>query len=147
MGLAFVAVGHEGHGGDHHGDGAAAYHGIHGRAIGAAVAADIAHRNGLVDAGCQQAAGDFANGLAIKRLQNGVITNRHPLGRHQANAAALDWNGTVELTQDHVRAEEAACTLRFSLSRLNTRDEVLAAADTVLQAARHLAEQKNLFVL
>jgi cysteine sulfinate desulfinase/cysteine desulfurase-like protein len=44
-------------------------------------------------------------------------------------------------------AEEAACTLRFSLSRLNTREEVLAAADTVIRAARHLAEQKNLCVI
>ncbi len=43
-------------------------------------------------------------------------------------------------------AGHAGSTLRFSLSRMNTRDEVLAAAAEVLRAAKHLAEQKGFLV-
>jgi cysteine desulfurase len=38
-------------------------------------------------------------------------------------------------------AAHASSTLRFSLSRMNTREEVLAAADEILRAARHVTEQ------
>jgi cysteine desulfurase len=38
-------------------------------------------------------------------------------------------------------AAHASSTLRFSISRMNTREEVLAAADEILRAARHLTEQ------
>lgn len=38
-------------------------------------------------------------------------------------------------------AAHASSTLRFSLSRMNTREEALTAADEILRAARHVTEQ------
>lgn len=40
----------------------------------------------------------------------------------------------------------AASTLRFSLSRMNTRDEVLAAADEVIRSARHIRDQRDVVI-
>jgi cysteine desulfurase len=43
-------------------------------------------------------------------------------------------------------AEHAASTLRFSLSRMNSRDEVMNAADEVIRAARHLVKQRDTLI-
>jgi cysteine desulfurase len=40
-------------------------------------------------------------------------------------------------------AKHASSTLRFSLSRMNTRDEVMAAAAEVIRTARHILEQRD----
>jgi cysteine sulfinate desulfinase/cysteine desulfurase-like protein len=40
-------------------------------------------------------------------------------------------------------AAHASNILRFSLSRMNTRDEVLAAAHEVIRAARHILDQRD----
>jgi cysteine sulfinate desulfinase/cysteine desulfurase-like protein len=40
-------------------------------------------------------------------------------------------------------AAHASSTLRFSLSRMNTRDEVMAAAAEVIRAASHILEQRD----
>jgi cysteine desulfurase len=40
-------------------------------------------------------------------------------------------------------AAHASCTLRFSLSRMNSRNEVLWAADEVIRAAQHIMDQRN----
>ena len=40
-------------------------------------------------------------------------------------------------------AAHASSTLRFSLSRMNTRDEVLEAVDEVIRSARHILDQRD----
>jgi cysteine desulfurase len=40
-------------------------------------------------------------------------------------------------------ATHAASTLRFSFSRMNTRDEVSAAAEEVIRSARHILDQRD----
>ncbi|MBV6499304.1 MAG: Cysteine desulfurase NifS [Prosthecobacter sp.] len=82
-----------------------------------------------------------AAGMLILLDQRGIACS----GGSACHTAALHPSPVLEAMG--CSAGEAACTLRFSLSRLNSREEVLAAADTVLQAARHLAEQKNLSVI
>lgn len=43
-------------------------------------------------------------------------------------------------------AAHASSTLRFSLSRMNTRDEVLEAVDEVIRAARHILDQRDVVI-
>lgn len=40
-------------------------------------------------------------------------------------------------------AAHATCTLRFSLSRMNSRNEVLWAANEVIRSAQHIMDQRN----
>jgi len=56
---------------------------------------------------------------------------------------------TLSLHPSHVLAamgydaSHAASTLRFSFSRMNTRDEVSAAAEAVIHSARHILDQRD----
>jgi len=81
--------------------------------------------------------GADAAGMLIVLDQRGIACS----GGSACHTASLHPSHVLEAMG--FDAEHAGCTLRFSLSRLNTRDEVLSAADEVLRAARHLAEQKG----
>lgn len=82
--------------------------------------------------------GADAAGMLILLDQRGIACS----GGSACHAASLHPSHVLEAMGHD--AGHAAATLRFSLSRLNTRDEVLCAAAEVLRAARHLAEQKRL---
>lgn len=81
--------------------------------------------------------GADAAGMLILLDQRGIACS----GGSACHTASLHPSHVLEAMG--FDAEHAAGTLRFSLSRLNTRDEVLSAAAEVLRAAKHLAEQKG----
>lgn len=100
--------------------------------------------------------GALVHGAAVPRLPNttslclpgvdaaGMIILLDQRGIECSGGSACH---TASLHPSHVLeamgydASHAASTLRFSLSRMNSREEVLAAAAEILRAARHLSEQ------
>jgi cysteine desulfurase len=81
--------------------------------------------------------GADAAGMLIVLDQRGIACS----GGSACHTASLHPSHVLEAMG--FDAGHAGSTLRFSLSRMNTRDEVLAAAAEVLRAAKHLAEQKG----
>lgn len=81
--------------------------------------------------------GADAAGMLIVLDQRGIACS----GGSACHTASLHPSHVLEAMG--FDAGHAGSTLRFSLSRMNTRDEVLAAAVEVLRVAKHLAEQKG----
>eukprot|EP01034_Spumella_vulgaris_P041081 gene41080-50835_t len=69
----------------------------------------VAHGHGFVHRGAQQAAGHFANLLAVFALQFGVFAHGHTLQCDEANALALQAGGVVDLREHLVCSGETPC--------------------------------------
>ncbi|MES2596128.1 MAG: cysteine desulfurase family protein [Verrucomicrobiota bacterium] len=82
--------------------------------------------------------GADAAGMLIVLDQRGIACS----GGSACHTASLHPSHVLEAMGHD--ATHAGSTLRFSTSRMNTRDEVISAVTEVLRAARHLTEQKGL---
>ena len=96
---AVVARGHEGGGAHFHRHGLAAHDGVDARAHGGMLRVHIGQGDGLVEARAQQAAGDFADLLAVCCLQLGVLAHGYALQGDQPHALAGQAGGVVELPE------------------------------------------------
>lgn len=81
--------------------------------------------------------GADAAGMLILLDQRGIACS----GGSACHTASLHPSHVLEAMG--FSAEHAASTLRFSLSRMNSRDEVMNAADEVIRAAQHLVKQRD----
>lgn len=78
-----------------------------------------------------------AAGMIILLDQRGIACS----GGSACHTASLHPSPVLEAMG--FSADHAGSTLRFSLSRMSSRDEVLEAAEEVIRTARHLVEQKG----
>src|SRR5438067_2289015 len=103
---AVVALRHEGHGGDLHRHRLATDDGVEPGARGRMRRRDVRHRDGLVDGGPEQAAGDFADLGARCILQLRVLAHRDALQSDEADTLARDGHGAIELAEHAMGAGE-----------------------------------------